>query len=148
MTWNHLDGDPDLHLLVDGQSVHPSSVEADTYVFETKASVKIALVSKSVVPGEIGMCRDHRRLGIAIRSYWIEDEGGRHVVAFHSAALTLGSHAAESASGIRWTDGLAMLATGDRTRRGHAKLGIEVGCEHATLSLRYKAVTMGINKGK
>ncbi|MDO6413647.1 Hint domain-containing protein [Sphingomonas sp. BIUV-7] len=128
LTWDRLDSDPDLHVIVGGQRIAPSRQHDDTYLFEIEACGEMILASKSVIPAEIGMCRDHRRLGVAIRRYWIEDATSRDMVPFHSSALTNGFYAPEEKDGIRWTDGSAALPAHERQQGRRVTLGVELGC--------------------
>ncbi len=63
-----LTDEPDLHLVVDGQRLDATSHDGGRYVFrlaEQPGSVRIR--SRSVVPQELGLARDSRSLGVALR---------------------------------------------------------------------------------
>ena len=60
--------DPDLHLLVDGKRVDAIERHDDRYVFRLAAKPRaIRVRSRSAVPQELGVARDPRRLGVALR---------------------------------------------------------------------------------
>ncbi len=102
--------DPDVHLMLDGMRVDAVSRSEDCYLFRLPSRPGSArLVSRIGVPEELGVARDPRCLGVAVRQ----------VTAWRGAALAMldasdpslidGFHAFEADSGIRWTDGNALL---------------------------------------
>jgi ELWxxDGT repeat protein len=104
-----LDGDPDLHLVVDGEVVHPDRATGCLYRFIIPAgSTAVRLVSRSTVPAEVEPeSRDVRRLGVAIERLVLQD-ADLFVEAGHGhAALCDGFHEDEDTH--RWTDGGARL---------------------------------------
>jgi hypothetical protein len=63
-----LTDDPDTHLLVDGQRVDAISQHGEVYIFRLPSqpgSVRVA--SRSGSPAELGLVRDLRELGVAVR---------------------------------------------------------------------------------
>ena len=61
--------EPDLHLLVDGQRVDARSRPDGAFVFRLpKRPAAVRIVSRAAVPAELGMARDPRCLGVALRS--------------------------------------------------------------------------------
>ena len=104
-----LDGDPDLHLVVDGEVVHPERATGCLYRFIIPAgSAAVRLVSRSTVPAEVEPeSRDVRRLGVAIERLVLQD-AALFIEAGHAhAALCDGFHEDEDTH--RWTDGGARL---------------------------------------
>jgi hypothetical protein len=105
-----LTGDPDLHLLVDGRRVDAVARRGLAQVFQLPApfgSVRIA--SRSAVPAELGLARDPRSLGIALRQIVVRQGARFHTIEAANPALVDGFHGFEPISGLRWTDGDALL---------------------------------------
>jgi hypothetical protein len=105
-------GEPDLHLLVDGLRVDGAKQPNGTRVFrlaETPSSVRIA--SRAGAPDELGLARDPRQLGVALRRVVLWR--GQHVRVLEAAdpLLSDGFHAFEGDNGFRWTEGNAVLPT-------------------------------------
>ena len=69
----------------------------------------LRLVSRAAAPQELGLARDPRVLGVAIRA--IEAGQGRHLRALGAAEPLLadGFHRYEPAGDLRWTDGDAPI---------------------------------------
>ena len=104
--------DPDLHLLIDGRRVDPATRSDGRYVFRVPSGIVTArIVSRIGVPQELGVARDPRQLGVAIRriSAW----KGAKVSMMDGAdpLLTEGFHPFETDNGFRWTNGNALLPT-------------------------------------
>jgi hypothetical protein len=62
-----LTGDPDLHLLIDGNRLEATTLTDDVYVFNlprTPASTRV--VSRAAAPRELGLAPDSRSLGVAL----------------------------------------------------------------------------------
>jgi uncharacterized repeat protein (TIGR03803 family) len=111
--------DPDLHLRVDGVSVDADRVAGrqngfhGTYRFPlVRTPASLAISSRSVVPMEIGLCRDPRRLGVAVRSVELRGPGCSLRLDYDCAWLSEGFNAPEPALRGRWTDGLAPIPQG------------------------------------
>jgi hypothetical protein len=105
--------DPDLHLLVDGKRVDAIERHDDRYVFRLAAKPRaIRVRSRSAVPQELGVARDPRRLGVALRRIVLAQPRRQHVVEADAASLIDGYHAFEQDNGIRWTDGDAAVPAG------------------------------------
>ena len=102
--------DPDLHLLVDGKRVDAIERHDDRYVFRLGAKPRaIRVRSRSAVPQELGVARDPRPLGVAVRRIVLAQARRQRVVDADAASLIDGYHAFEPDNGIRWTDGDAAL---------------------------------------
>jgi hypothetical protein len=63
-----LTDDPDLHLLVDGVRLDPARHAGATIVFRLPSKRKsVQVVSRAAAPAELGLARDPRMLGVALR---------------------------------------------------------------------------------
>jgi hypothetical protein len=102
--------DPDLHLVVDGQRVDAFEVQGAVRVFRLNAPPQSVWIgSREAVPAELGLARDARSLGVAMRRIAVR-QGSRFVVLkADDARLVDGFHAYEAAGDLRWTDGSAIL---------------------------------------
>ncbi len=106
-----LTSDADVHLVADGVRVDAVAREGDRYVFRLPAAPRtIRIRSRSAVPQNIGVARDPRPLGVAVRQIIL---GGPHTplraARADDARLKEGFHAYEPQSGIRWTNGDAVM---------------------------------------
>ena len=73
-----LTGDPDLHLRADGVRIDAARREGDAVVFTLRSVPStLRLVSRAAAPQELGLARDPRVLGLAVRA--IEARQGRHL---------------------------------------------------------------------
>jgi hypothetical protein len=102
--------DPDLHLRADGVRTDAARREGDAVVFALRSVPStLRLVSRAAAPQELGLARDPRVLGVAVRA--IEARQGRHLRALGAAdpLLADGFHCYESAEDLRWTDGDAQI---------------------------------------
>jgi hypothetical protein len=103
-------GEPDLHLLVDGRRRDGRRQPNGVYAFQLpKHASSVRIVSRGVVPAELGLARDSRRLGVAVSriSLW---RGARlRVIEASDPVLQDGFHQFEPELGLRWTDGDATL---------------------------------------
>jgi hypothetical protein len=101
-----LTDEPDLHLLVDGKRLDPIERRDNMVAFRLPTQARcVRLMSRSGVPQELGIARDPRRLGVAIRH--LAAVQGRHhcTICADDVRLADGYHAFEPEPGIRWTDG-------------------------------------------
>jgi hypothetical protein len=102
--------DPDLHLLVDGIRLDAATRTADFYVFNLlEPPAEARLRSRAAVPQEVGVARDARSLGVAVRKIVIRQGTRFRTVLAGDAVLAEGFHAFEADSDCRWTDGNAVL---------------------------------------
>jgi hypothetical protein len=105
-----LTDDPDLHLLVDGVRVDPAEQQGLVAVFHLKGRpATVCIASRDVVPAELGLARDPRSLGVALRRIAVRKGTKFEVLKANDARLADGFHAYEAADDLRWTDGLATL---------------------------------------
>jgi hypothetical protein len=101
--------DVDLHLLVDGARVDGVQT-GDVHVFAVDAGASaMRVVSRSAVPQELGLARDPRCLGVAVRRVSIRQGTHFRTVRGDDTRLTDGFHAFEPGTVLRWTDGDATL---------------------------------------
>ncbi|HEY4172935.1 MAG TPA: Hint domain-containing protein [Rhodopila sp.] len=104
--------DPDLHLRVDRRRIDPVRIRDTAYVFRVPAgSVDIRIVSRDAVPAELGIARDPRALGVAIRRIVIAQGARLAIIDADSERLSEGFHGYEPNDDLRWTDGNATLPT-------------------------------------
>jgi hypothetical protein len=107
-----LTADADLHLLVDGQRLDHLRRDGSVYTFclpEAALRTAVHIVSRAAAPDELGLARDPRVLGIALRNM-IVLAGARHrIIEAADDRLVEGFHGHEPELGIRWTDGDASL---------------------------------------
>jgi hypothetical protein len=105
-----LTDDPDLHLVVDGTRVDAEERQGSVYVFRLPLRPKrVVIASREAVPAELGIARDPRSLGVALRQAAVR-QGGKFTL-FDAAdeRLTVGFHTYEADGHLRWTDGYAEL---------------------------------------
>jgi hypothetical protein len=102
--------DPDLHLIVDGARIDPEYQRGSLYGFRLPACPQtLAIASRTGVPAELGIARDPRTLGVALRQVTVSH--GARIVLFDAGdeRLTKGFHGYEPADRLRWTNGYAEL---------------------------------------
>ena len=105
-----LTGEPDLHLVVDGVRIDAMERRDDVHVFRLPrrpGSVRIG--SRAAVPQELGIARDARQLGVAVRRIVLAEQRRRQTIEADAASLSDGYHPFEADSQIRWTDGDAVV---------------------------------------
>lgn len=125
--------EPDLHLLVDGVRVDPSSVEQGIHSFELAAmGQEMRLASRSGVPAELGINEDQRRLGVAVQRIVLRQSGMVLDIIADSPLLDVesGFHGYEADGGFRWTNGAALvpLRLLAAFAAGGLTLEVHVGC--------------------
>jgi hypothetical protein len=98
--------DADLHLLVNGQRINALERGSDTYVFRLPRQPRnVRIRSRAGVPQELGLARDNRPLGVAVRQIELVQARQRRAVEAESVTLSDGFHAFEPENSIRWTNG-------------------------------------------
>jgi hypothetical protein len=106
-----LTDDPDLHLLVDGSRIEAASRTGAFHVFRLAATPDVACIaSRAGAPQELGLARDPRGLGVALRRIIIRQGVRARTIEADDSRLANGFHAFEVANGFRWTDGNAVLS--------------------------------------
>jgi hypothetical protein len=107
-----LTNDPDLHLLVDGRRVDAVSRDDAHYVFRLATRPRhVRIRSRSGVPQELGLARDSRELGVALRHIAVAQQTRKRTVLASDVRLADGFHDFEAAKGFRWTNGNAEVPT-------------------------------------
>ena len=102
--------DPDLHLLVDGQRTDPIERRDDSVVFRLRSRPRcVRIRSRTAVPQELGLARDARLLGVAVRRIVLALPQWMREIDAGADALVDGFHAFEVGNGMRWTDGDAAV---------------------------------------
>jgi len=105
-----LTSNPDLYLSVDGQRFDAWRIVDGRYVFRLIVCPgEVRIISRASAPDELGLARDPRLLGIAIRSITVVAGSRRRIIEASDVALRDGFHAYEPDQGIRWTNGNALL---------------------------------------
>ena len=105
-----LTADPDLHLEVDGQRVDASASYPGRFVVTlTTQPDQVRIVSRAGVPQELGIARDPRSLGVALRRVVTRKGARLRMIEAADPLLQQGFHLFEEANGFRWTDGDATL---------------------------------------
>jgi antigen 43 len=105
-----LTDEPDLHLLVDGQRVDPAAKAGGASRFELRDTPEsVRIVSRAAAPQELGLARDPRSLGVAVRRIVVRCGFRSIEMTAEDPLLTSGFHAYETDNAFRWTDGDAEL---------------------------------------
>jgi hypothetical protein len=101
-----LTDDPDLHLMVDGQRVDVVSRVGDWHIFRLAAPpATVRIVSRTGVPQEMGLSRDSRCLGVALRQIVVTRGARIRTIEAEDALLQDNFHDYEADNDIRWTYG-------------------------------------------
>ena len=101
---------PDLHLLADGRRVDGSYRPNGCCVFDLpRPPSELLMVSRAGSPAELGLARDPRVLGVAVRQVRVWQGARLRVLDAADESLVEGFHAFEPDNGFRWTDGNATL---------------------------------------
>jgi hypothetical protein len=104
--------DDDLHLIVDDMCIDAAERDGDVVVFRLpRVPRSVRLASRSMVPDELGLARDPRCLGVAVRQVAIRQGNATLTLRAHDRRLTEGFHDYEAAGDLRWTNGDADLPT-------------------------------------
>jgi hypothetical protein len=102
--------DPDLHLAVGGHRLDAVRRRGQSYTFKLPDdAVSVRIRSRAAVPSELGVARDFRRLGVALRHIVVLRGARFQVIAAADTALGSGFHAYEPDNRYRWTNGDAGL---------------------------------------
>ncbi len=125
-----LTDEPDLHLLLDGVRLDSVSSARSIHVFHLRGRPELACVSsRSGSPAELGLARDPRMLGIAVRRIVLRQGALIRAIEASDATLAEGFHDFEVFNRFRWTDGWAPLpAALFEGFTGPIELSLEVAC--------------------
>ncbi len=103
--------EPDLHLIVDGSRLDAEYSDRNVHAFRLRRRPEtVRLVSRAAAPQELGLARDPRVLGVAIRQLRLWQGRSLRVMEAADTGLAAGFHRFETAGGIRWTDGDAAVS--------------------------------------
>ena len=121
---------PDLHLLVDGRRVDGQRQPDGVHAFQLPGPPReVRVVSHSAVPAELGLARDPRILGVALRRVMLWRGAELRLIEAWDTSLGEGFHPFEPGNGFRWTDGDASLpASLFDGIGGPSELHLLVGC--------------------
>jgi hypothetical protein len=102
--------DPDLHLLVDGRRVESEPRPHGVHLFRLlRCPAEVRVVSRAGTPSELGLARDPRLLGVAVRQIRLWRGARLRLTEASDPLLYEGFHLFEEDNGFRWTDGDALL---------------------------------------
>jgi hypothetical protein len=105
-----LTDDPDLHLVIDGERVDAVGRTDSAYVFRLPVNPGSVIVASRVgTPSELGIARDPRSLGVALRRVAIRQGAKFMLLDADDDRLTTGFHGYEPDDNLRWTEGYAEL---------------------------------------
>jgi hypothetical protein len=105
-----LTDDPDLHLVVNGVRVDAATRTDDVSIFNLAGPPdSLHVVSRAAVPQELGIARDPRLLGVALQRVIVRQGTRFRVTKAADDGLAEGFHPFEASTGLRWTDGDALL---------------------------------------
>jgi hypothetical protein len=105
-----LTADPDLHLLVDGRRLDAEQQANSAYVFTLPATAQVVrIASRAAAPAELGLRRDPRVLGVALRRIVVRAGSRFRIIDVTDDRLVHGFHGYEPNCDLRWTDGDADL---------------------------------------
>jgi uncharacterized repeat protein (TIGR03803 family) len=102
--------DADLHVVMDGERLDAEHVVRNAYIFSLPAiPSEIRIASRATAPAELGLARDPRPLGVAVRRLVVRAGTKFRIMEADDGRLDQGFHAFEAHNGFRWTDGDAAL---------------------------------------
>jgi Hint domain len=105
--------DPDLHLVVDGKPVDVAEQQGPVRVFRLLCCPKsVVIASRDAAPAELGLTRDSRPLGVALRYIAVRRDTKFEVLKANDPRLMDGFHDYEATDDLRWTNGYAALPAG------------------------------------
>ncbi len=105
-----LTDDPDLHLLMDGVRLDAAWQTDELHIFRLPAiPLDLRIISRAAVPAELGLARDPRPLGVALRRIAVRQGTRFATIQPDDPRLQQGFHAFEADSAMSWTDGDAVI---------------------------------------
>jgi microcystin-dependent protein len=122
--------DPDLHLLVDGQRLDGRYMGGGVHTFRlAKPPTTIRVASRAAAQDALGLARDPRLLGVALRQVRVWHRRHLSVLEANDPQWREGCHAFEPDNGFRWTNGNALLpASLFAGVAGTCEIELHVGC--------------------
>ena len=105
-----LTDDADVHLVVNGKRLDAIGRQEDLLALRLSAPPRtVRIRSRTVVLQKLGLARDDRSLGVAIRRIVLAQAQRQRAIETDATALSDGYHAFEQENGIRWTTGDAAV---------------------------------------
>jgi T5SS/PEP-CTERM-associated repeat protein len=105
-----LTADADLHLRADGRRIDGARAADGAWTFRLDSvPAVLRIVSRSGAPDQLGLARDPRELGVALRAITLRQGLVCRRIAAGDARLAEGFHGFEAEGGFRWTDGDALV---------------------------------------
>jgi hypothetical protein len=102
--------DPDLYLMVDGQRVDVAKRHGPVRMFRLpNCPRRVVIASRDAAPAELGLARDPRSLGVALRHIAVRRGATLDVLEANDPRLVDGFHDYEATDDLRWTNGSAVL---------------------------------------
>ncbi len=102
--------DPDLHLLVDGERREPVARHGAACIFSLQGRPNnVRIASRAGSPAELGVARDPRVLGVAVRRIVLRQGTRFRVMEANEPLLVEGFHGFEPEGCCRWTNGDAAV---------------------------------------
>ena len=139
---------PDLHLVVDGCRLDATVRKGEVHVFALpRPSRSVRIVSRAAEPAKLGVARDPRLLGVALRRIILRQGTHFRVIEADDARLTHGFHGFEDCNGYRWTNGNAALPLEVFAEFvGPVELVLQVGCSAQYAATPPQAAVRPTNK--
>ena len=124
-----LTDDPDLHLMINGRRVDAATKRDKQYMFRLPPGLNsISIRSREAVPAELGLARDSRSLGVAVKRIQISQGARLVLIEASNDLLVNGFHDYELDAQLRWTTGDAELpASLTPAFSGEAELVLQLG---------------------
>jgi antigen 43 len=105
-----LTDEPDLHLMADGNRIDGSRGPNGSWLFDLpRRPLELRVASRAGSPAELGLARDPRVLGVAVRQVRLWQGRQVRVLDASDESLVEGFHPFETDNLFRWTDGDAAL---------------------------------------
>ena len=105
-----LTADPDMHLIVDGKRVDSAERAGESVRFRLLGRPEhVHIASRTGSPCELGLARDPRELGVAVRRITIRNQAASVTIPADDSRLTTGFHDFEPQLDQRWTNGYAPI---------------------------------------
>jgi len=125
-----LTGDADLHLVVDSRRIGPERRDGLRQTFHLAGRpADVRIVPRASAPQELGLSRDPRVLGVALRQLEVIQGARTLTVGADDPRLTEGFYGFEDDDGIRWTNGdAAVPGTVFDGFIGPMRLTLHLGC--------------------
>ncbi len=102
--------EPNLHLLVDGKRIDAIGRSDSEYAFRLTATPRtVRIRSRAAVPQEVGIERDERVLGVALRRIVLAQPLRQRAIDAKDTSLTDGFYEFEADHKFRWTTGDAAI---------------------------------------